>query len=497
MFQKDYTSRGIVSNTFFSVLSKIIPIIISIICIPIIINKLGDAKYGTLTIALAFIGYFNLFDLGLGKAITKLISERIGQGLNHEIKDIFKTGVILTSALGAFGGLLFFLVSEPITVHYLKPPEDFIEEVLSGLTYLSIGIPFAILINSFRGLLEALHEFKKITLIQIIMGLATYSGIIALLFFTLNLKILIGYLSLMKIVHFVVYSIISTIKLREIETKSSFKITHMKKLFGFGGWVTVSTVVGPLMTIFDRLVIGSKEGMESVAYYSTSSEIINRVGVLPNAIVAVLFPVFSRNKEIEMHKNHKVYTSSFEFLLLMGSFFIMIFIGLGYEILSVWINNGFALKSFFILQILSVGALFNYIARVPSIFIQGMGRPDITAKFHVLELFVYLYLLFVLINLYGIVGAALAACIRMIMDFIFLHFYSVVKFKTTLELKSLLLGAIIPILFSYYISAIEIGFLQKLGMLLAGFFTIALFFWFNIFEKEFKEKVMQLARLDK
>ena len=89
MINKDYTSKGIVSNTFFSIVSKLFPILLSLVCIPIIISGLGEEKYGAFTIALVFIGYFNLFDLGLGRAITKLISERIGKNKDGEI-DLLK-----------------------------------------------------------------------------------------------------------------------------------------------------------------------------------------------------------------------------------------------------------------------------------------------------------------------------------------------------------------------------------------------------------------------
>lgn len=88
-------------------------------------KRVREEKYGAFTIALVFIGYFNLFDLGLGRAITKLISERIGKDKDKEIGDIFKTGVSLTFLLGIVGGLIFYLIAEPITINFLKPPEDF------------------------------------------------------------------------------------------------------------------------------------------------------------------------------------------------------------------------------------------------------------------------------------------------------------------------------------------------------------------------------------
>lgn len=494
MINKDYTSKGIISNTFFSIASKVFPILLSLICIPIIIRGLGEEKYGAFTIALVFIGYFNLFDLGLGRAITKLISERIGKKKDQEIADIFKTGVTLTFLLGVVGGLIFFFISEPVTVKYLKPPESFLEEVIRGLTYLSIGIPFAIMINSYRGVLEALHEFKSITLVQVLLGAATYFGIILLMEFTKDLAFLIAYLTAVKVIHFAVYRTISNSKLKGAENKGTFQKNYIKGLFSFGGWITVSTIVSPVMTALDRLIVASKEGMENVAYYSTASEITQRVGMLPSALVSVLFPVFSRNQNFNEAQNSKLYKASFNLLLLASGIFAVLFICFGKDFLAIWIDENFAQESYVVLQVVTVGALFNFLARVPFSFIQGVGRPDITAKFHVIELPVFLILLITLTDKYGIVGAAYASAIRMVLDFVLLHVYSIKQFKVDLNLFPLILGSIIPVLLSLILAYSNLSFILKTAGTTVLLIALITSFWFYVFDDELRLRFKKIIR---
>lgn len=492
---KDYTANGIISNTLFSIGSKIIPIFVSLICIPIIINGLGEEKYGILTIALVFIGYFNLFDFGLGRAITKLISERIGKNKEQEIADIFKTGATLTLIFGVFGGVIFYVISEPITILYLKPPEEFINEVIKGLTLLSIGIPFAIMINSYRGVLEALHEFKSITWVQIILGIFTYVGIIVIIEFTTDLSYVIGYLSGIKIIHFIVYRTISNSKLKSDILKNNFDKTYIKYLFSFGGWITVSTILSPIMSALDRLIVATKEGLENVAYYSTASEVTQRVGILPNALVSVLFPVFSRNQGFNSDQNSKIYKASFNLMLLASGLFAIGFISFGKEFLTIWISETFANKSYFVLQIITVGTLFNFLARIPFSFIQGVGRPDITAKFHVVELPIFLILLFVLTNQYGISGAAFASSIRMLIDFILLHIYSIIKFKVNHSFLPILVGALLPVILSFYISSISIDFGMKFTCVSIVSLALILAFWFVIFDSELRKRIRTAIKI--
>ena len=56
------------------------------------------------------------------------------------------------------------------------------------------------------------------------------------------------------------------------------------------------------------------------------------------------------------------------------------------------------------------------LALIPFTLIQGLGRPDVTAKFHLLELPLYAGLLWFLVSRMGIAGAALAWTLRTTLD---------------------------------------------------------------------------------
>jgi O-antigen/teichoic acid export membrane protein len=211
--------------------------------------------------------------------------------------------------------------------------------------------------------------------------------------------------------------------------------------------------------------------------------------MLPSALVGVLFPVFSRNQDFNDEQNSKIYKTSFNLLLLASGIFAIIFICFGEDFLAIWIDENFARESFLVLQIITVGALFNFLARIPFSFIQGLGRPDITAKFHIIELPVFLVLLFVLTNKHGIVGAAYASSARMLLDFILLHIYSTRKFKVDLSILSLIIGAIIPVALSFYISGAGLNFMAKAGTVLLLIAILTLVFWMYVFDENLRSRV--------
>ena len=76
---KNYPTKLILArNTIFNFIGQAIPVIAGIITLPFIIKGLGTQRFGLLSLALVILGYFAVFDLGLGRATTKFVAESVG-----------------------------------------------------------------------------------------------------------------------------------------------------------------------------------------------------------------------------------------------------------------------------------------------------------------------------------------------------------------------------------------------------------------------------------
>ncbi len=187
-------------------------------------------------------------------------------------------------------------------------------------------------------------------------------------------------------------------------------------LVRFGGWITVSNIVSPLMVTMDRFLIGALASMTAVAYYATPNEVVTKLLIIPSALVGVMFPAFSTSFEFDRDRTAALYKRCVKYVFLTLFPLVLLTVVLAHRGLTLWLGADFAQHSFRVLQWLAVGVFINSLSQIPFALVQGAGRPDLTAKLHLMELPCYLLGLWWLISAYGVEGAAIAWTARVVVD---------------------------------------------------------------------------------
>jgi O-antigen/teichoic acid export membrane protein len=86
------------------------------------------------------------------------------------------------------------------------------------------------------------------------------------------------------------------------------------------------------------------------------------------------------------------------------------------ELLRVWLGTQYAEQASTALRILSLGVFTNALAHPLFISLYAKNRPDLPAKFHLVELVIHIPLTMALIRSFGIAGAAAAWTTRVTLD---------------------------------------------------------------------------------
>jgi len=105
-------------------------------------------------------------------------------------------------------------------------------------------------------------------------------------------------------------------------------------------------------------------------------------------------------------------------------------------LLELWLGPAYAAQGATSLAILAAGMLIIGLAHVPSIFLYGQGRPDLPAIFQLVELPIYIALVWWLVRAYGVTGAALAWTLRVTLDAVLL--FAAARTVGRFRLRSLL-----------------------------------------------------------
>jgi O-antigen/teichoic acid export membrane protein len=416
MNRLEISGKLLARNTLINFVGQVIPLAIGVIAIPFIVRGLGTDRFGLLSLAWVVLGYFAIFDLGLGRATTKYVAEALGKGEWDQVPGLVWATVTIQLILGLLGAIILVSITPLLVGRALNIPQGLIGEARITFYLLALSIPVTLVSSSFSGVLEARQRFDLVNSIRIPSSACTF--LMPLVGLMLGLK-LPGIVVLILGVRFSTLIAFLAINIRIFPNIKKFAIQRFLflRLFKFGGWVTVSNIVSPVLTYLDRFLIGAILSITAVAFYTAPYEVVTRLWIIPYSLTITLFPAFSAlERDKDRERIGIFFFTSVRYVFITLGPTVLFLIIFGKKILQIWLGADFALQSTIALQILAIGVLINSLAHVPYSLLQGIGRPDISAKFHLLELPFHFLIAWILINLWGITGAALAWAIRVTLD---------------------------------------------------------------------------------
>lgn len=481
----ELTNRSLLArNTIWNLVGQIVPLIVAIFAIPLLIRGLGTARFGVLTLAWVVIGYFSLFDLGLARALTQFVSRKLGAGQDQEIQAVIWTALFLMVVLGLAGTLVMSLFSPLLVQEMLNIPAALQPETLYSFYLLALSVPVILSTAGMQGVLKAYQRFGLLNAVRIPMGAFIFLGPLLVLPFSQSLLLVVSFLVAGLLISWVVHFPLCFCVIPALRHGIAIKGALIGPLLRFGSWMTVTNIVGPLMVYLDRFFIGALISMTAVAYYTTPFEVVTKIGILAGALVGVLFPAFSSSFAHHRTCTERLFNQGVRYIFL-GLFPITLFIvTFARKGLDFWLGAEFAQNSTCVLQWLAVGVFINSLAQVAFALIQGAGRPDLTAKLHLIELPFYLLMVWWLIGSCGIEGAAIAWVARIGVDTVILFAMAhrlLPARASTIKRKVIAIGAALLVL---VLASLHMSFIVKgvfFLVVLAAFVSAS---WFLIMTPE-------------
>lgn len=409
------------SNVLWNLAGAGLPLVVGAALFPYLVRSIGVEAFGVLTLIWALIGYFSLFDLGVGRALTQQVAQKRVAGRVAEVPALVKTGLLFAGAMGVLGGVVLALAVEPLAARGLKVSPTLHADVVRALLIAAVAVPFTTVTVGLRGVLEAYEDFRAVNLLRMALGVATFGlPAVSVLCFGPSLTWIVALLMAARLVFVMAHWMLVRRHLSSDLGSARAGRQELRQLLSFGAWMTVSNIISPLMVTADRFVISGVLGAAVVAYYTVPSELLLRVLILPGALTGALFPRLASLIATDIRSATRLYHRS---LLLVAAVLVPISLALAFGAhwgISLWLGEAFADRAAPVASILALGLLLNGMAFVPFAAVQAAGLARATAQLHVAEAFVYFPLLIVGLHAFGLAGAAFAWTARVGIDLVLL-----------------------------------------------------------------------------
>jgi O-antigen/teichoic acid export membrane protein len=420
--------KGIVRNIAINFIGLVVPTFVSLATVPAYIHLLGLERYGVVALMWVLIDYFGILGFAMSVAAQNQISKAYSSGDVDLCAELFWSAIWMNLLAGVLIGLVVFLGGWVFTAYFMDSASPLKHEVEFGLPWLALAVPVANASCVFAAAMSGAERFGAFNttqtagtiLFQLVpLGIAWFAGaavenvLAAAVAVRLLTALLLGWQS---------SRVLAARRMRGPQ------MNVVKGLFNFGGWMVVSTVITMVTESVDRLMVGATFGARMVACYAVPKNLVLRLNIVSIALERSLFPRLSAS-----NTEHARILTQQSLELLNGIFTpiaLVAMLAVG-PFLRLWVGSEIALVSAPIARVLIIGMWLGGQADITRILIQAQVNPASAARAGVLQLMLYLAMLWIAISHFGLMGAAVATVARAMFDYLFLLWISRVPARTT------------------------------------------------------------------
>lgn len=392
------------------------PLLAALLSMPPLLRLLGDEGFGLLSLVWALTALSGLFDLGLGRATTRLLAEQAGRNEPAQMRQTLATALRLTLQAGGVGALLLcglLLLDLPSLLHLKRSPPG---EVYGTVLLLALSVPVQALIATYRGACEGLQQFRGISLIRMSLGCANFFVPWALATQSQHIAVLTGGLLLSRLAALLAFRGVANRHLPAQDAGTNVDRAAARRLLAAGGWLSVSALVSPLLVQADRFAIATVISAAAVTGYTLPFDIVTQLLIVVSAVSTVAFPAIANALQSDPRQARAMF-GRWQWRSALGMAAVC---GLAALLLPWalpwWIGSSLPVESVRIGQWLCLGVWINALGAMYYAWLHAHGRFRATASLHLAELPGYLLLLWLMLQAYGTVGAAMAWVARVGID---------------------------------------------------------------------------------
>lgn len=399
-------------NAAWNLGGQAVPALLALGTIPAYLHLLGPERYGVMALAWLLLGYFGVFDLGLGRATAQRISVlRDADALARTMA--VSSALAANLGIGLAGAGVLLVAGQFAFAEVFRIDPVLRGEAIAAVPWLALAVPLATTGGVLGGALMGRERFAISN---------TISVITTVLFQLVPLAVAVwrgpdlpGVLAAAVLARLAGLVLLWLAVRREFGAVVPWRWQggEVRVLLAFGGWVALTSLVAPLLTLTDRFLVGALVGATAVAIYSVPVDITQRLGAVAGSLGNALFPRLALASGEEAARLVRGGVDALYVLLTPPVAAGLI---LADPLFRLWLGEDIGSQAAPLARVMLVAVWFNAFAQMAFVRLQAQGRPDLVAKLLLAETPVYLIALWWALSHHGLWGAALVFLARMVID---------------------------------------------------------------------------------
>lgn len=430
------------TGALISYLNLIIGNIIPFIYTPIMLRLLGQAEYGLYGIAQSIMGYIGLLNFGIGGTIVRYLSKYRAEGdkaQEERVAGLFiKIYAVICCLILAAG----FLFAGNIQVYSRSLTGSEVDTLRVLVILMTINTAVFLPFSVFSSVVLAHERYIFNKLVGMLSGIAAPLLNLALLYCGFGS---VGLVVSATILNFATYGIYTVYAIQKLQIRPSFQKTEsglLREILKFSSFVFLASMVDILYWSTDKLIIGWAIGSVATAVYNIGASFNTYVTSLSTAISGLLVPRLTEMvvKDAPKEQFTEIFIKVGRLQFIIISFIISAFVAFGRQFIALWAGAGYE-DSYYVALLTMIPVTIPLIQNTGLNILYALNKHKFRSMVYACIAILNVGLTFWWVEVYGIIGAAMATCIAYVLGNILIinwYYYKRIDLDIPLFWKNIL-----------------------------------------------------------
>lgn len=401
------------AGVWLSYLNMAIGSIVPLIYTPIMLDMLGQAEYGTYSLANSVMGYISLLNFGLGSTMARYITkyraeddkdgERKVVGLFTVIFMVIALLTFIAGTIVAFN--LDFFYGDSLTSSELSTMKTLV-------LLLTFNTGFFLPCSVFTSITLSHEKYVFNRVMNIVLTCVSPCANLIVLYMGFKSVGLVIASTIVNAFVNIAYILYSYKKLHIMPKFKNMPFGMLKEILIFSFFIFLAQIVDTLYWTTDKVIIGAAMGTAAVAVYNVASTFNTYVMQISATISGVLMPkvttMLTKNDTKEQLSELFIRVGRLQFIVV--SFIVSAFISFGKPFILLWAGSDYG-EAYTVALLVMLPYTIPLIQNTGISILVAQNKHSFRSIMYAIIAVFNVVLTMLLVNKYGIVGAAFATCL--------------------------------------------------------------------------------------